>query len=332
MLKLTAGIAMALVSGISAGQIGVIVDTAFVEQAIARNAMLWDVRAPAAFRSGHIPGAVNVGDIGQTLRDPNSEDFLPINRLEQVLGNAGIDPTREIVVYGTRGGPLTYFGVYTLHYFGAKNVYAYHDGIDGWRAAGKASSTTPKPLSPVTLTLRPQPHLMVTTDQVRAAHGNRNVQIVDARTPREYSGEDIRALRGGHIPGAINIPHQQNWLDPDTGAKVQKKAVPDNRGMSLKAVEALRALYGKLDPSRETIVYCQSGVRAAETFYVLKALGFSNVKLYDASWLAYGNTLDAPANNVTFVNIGQLRSQIGQLQDRVQELERELAGQRAAGQ
>ena len=158
---------------------------------------------------------------------------------------------------------------------------------------------------------------------------NPNVQIVDARTQQEFLGEDIRAIRGGHIPGAINIPYEQNWIDPETLAKLARKQMTNTAGMSLKPVEDLKRLYSAFDPKKETIVYCQSGARASETAGVLQHLGFTNVKVYDSSWLGYGNTLDAPANNLTFFNVGLLNSRLSALQDRVNQLEKELAEAKA---
>ena len=155
--------------------------------------------------------------------------------------------------------------------------------------------------------------------------GNPALQLIDARTAKEFSGEDIRAIRGGHIPGAINIPYEQNWVDPDTVAKLARRQVTDNAGMSLKPREALKSLYAQLDPNKETVVYCQSGVRAAETATVLAELGFTNVKVYDSSWLGYGNRLDAPANNATVFNVGALNGRIGAMQARIDTLEKELA-------
>jgi thiosulfate/3-mercaptopyruvate sulfurtransferase len=73
------------------------------------------------------------------------------------------------------------------------------------------------------------------------------------------------------------------------------------------------------------VVYCQSGARASETAGVLQQLGFTKVKVYDSSWLGYGNTLDAPADNVTFFNVGLLNSRISALQERINQLEKELA-------
>jgi thiosulfate/3-mercaptopyruvate sulfurtransferase len=160
--------------------------------------------------------------------------------------------------------------------------------------------------------------------------GKSQVQILDVRTAKEFSGEDIRAIRGGHIPGALNIPYEHNWVDPETATKLSRKQVSSNAGMSLKPVEALKALYSKLDPEKETIVYCQSGARASETAGVLQQLGFKNVKIYDSSWLGYGNTLDAPAENVTFFNVGLLNNRLSTMQNRIEQLEKELAAARGA--
>jgi thiosulfate/3-mercaptopyruvate sulfurtransferase len=149
-------------------------------------------------------------------------------------------------------------------------------------------------------------------------------QILDVRTSRDYAGDDIRAVRGGHVPGAVNIPHEQNWQDPQTAAKLARKEVQTRDGMALKDEAALRALYAKLDPGKETIVYCQSGVRASQTATVLCALGFRDVKVYDPSWLGYAGMLTAPAENEVFVNVGALNSKIANLESQVKSLEEEL--------
>src|SRR5438046_3974828 len=76
----------------------VILDTPQVVQAIGRDAIVWDVRPAAAYRQAHIPGAVNIGDVGKVLRDENSEDYLAQATIEWLLGSAGIDPAREVIV------------------------------------------------------------------------------------------------------------------------------------------------------------------------------------------------------------------------------------------
>jgi len=258
------------------------------------------------------------------LRDENNEDFIATDRIESILGAAGLDPKRETIVYGSRGTWNPYLALYALQYFGGSNVRVYHDGIEDWVAAGRAISRDASQLPPVALKLEINPTVAVTTKEVVGRLNNPSVQIVDARTLQEFRGEDIRAIRGGHIPGAINIPYEQNWIDPETPAKLARKQITSNVGMSLKPAEDLKRLYARLDPSKETIVYCQSGARASETAGVLQQLGFANVKVYDSSWLGYGNTLDAPADNVTLFNVGLLNSRISTMQERINQLEKEL--------
>jgi thiosulfate/3-mercaptopyruvate sulfurtransferase len=306
-----------------------IVDGQYVTEAIARNAVVWDVRAEDAYAKGHIAGAINIGDAAKVLRDENTEDFIATDRIEKILGAAGLDPKRETIVYGSRGTWNPYFGLYTLQFFGSSNVHVYHEGIEDWAATGRAISRDTSLLPPVALRLEINPTVAVTTKEMVARLNNPNVQIVDVRSPQEFIGEDIRAIRGGHIPGAINIPYEQNWIDPETPAKLARKQIGDNAGMSLKPTEDLRRLYSRLDPSKETIVYCQSGARASETAGVLQQLGFANVKVYDSSWLGYGNALDAPADNVTFFNVGLLKSRLSALQERVNQLEKDLAEAKA---
>ena len=305
-----------------------IVDTAFVTEAIKRGAILWDVRSGAEYRRSHLPEAISIGDALSVLRNPNTEDFIPVPEMERILGGAGFDLEKEIVVYGTRASVGAYFGLYTLQHFGAKKAWVYHDGIDGWARGGGALQTDEIRLAPTKLTLRAVPGIAVSTEEVLALLNKPDVQLIDVRTPREFAGEDIRAIRGGHIPGAINIPYEQNWQDPETAQKLARRQVRDNAGMSLKSDADLRALYSKLDPDKETVVYCQSGVRAAETATVLAKLGFTKVKVYDSSWLGYGNKLDAPANNVQFFNVGAFNNRITALQNRIDQLERDLADAR----
>jgi thiosulfate/3-mercaptopyruvate sulfurtransferase len=302
-----------------------IVDGAFVADALKHGAIVWDVRSADAYGKGHIPGAVNMGDIGKVLRDENSEDYTSLDKIEQLFGSTGIDPAKEIIVYGDKANPYVYFGLVTLQYFGAKNAHIYHGGLDDWKAAGNPVATEPTAATPMKVTLKVDPNVTVSTQDVIKSLKRKDVQIVDVRTPKEYSGEDIRALRGGHVTGAINIPYEQNWVDPDTPKKLAEKKVANKDGLALKPKDDLKALYGKLDPSKETIVYCQSGVRASETATVLRDLGFKKVKVYDSSWLGYGNTLNAPADDVNFFNVGALNGRIAAMQKHIELLEKQVA-------
>ena len=303
----------------------VIVDTAYVEDAIRRGALIWDVQSQNVYLRGHIPGAVNIDSITDVLRDSRSEDYIEISQIERILGDAGIDTSREIVLYGSKARPAAYFGYVTLRYLGVNNVVVYHGGIDDWKAAGNSVETNLVKLTPTTFNAVPDPGQLVTTREVIQKLGDPWVQIVDARTVNEYAGDDIRALRGGHIPGAVNIPYETNWVDPDTPGKLARRKVDNKDGMNLKSRDALEAMYAQLDKDKETIVYCQSGARASESAVILRELGFNNVRIYDSSWLGYGNTFDAPAENVSYFNVGQVNRMIRSLQMQIDMLEGEIA-------
>lgn len=302
-----------------------IVDIAGVKAAIARGAIVWDVRATPLYRKGHIPGAVSIGDAGAVLRNPVTEDFIDTAQIEKILGNAGIDPTKEVVVYADRGNPYAYFGRLAMQYFGGTAVSVFHDGIEGWQEAGNPVEAADAQRPALALKLTPRPELIASTEDVVTRAKRGDVQIVDARTSGEYLGNDVRAIRGGHIPGAVNIPYEQNWKDPETNSKLSRRQVPDNKGAGLAAADALKSLYAKLDPNKETVVYCQSGVRAAETAAVLETLGFGKVKVYDSSWLGYAARLDAPAESETFFNVGAMNGRLASMQRKIDEMGRMIS-------
>ena len=303
-----------------------VVDTAAVEQAAQHGTVIWDARSAKDYAAGHIDGAVNFGAAGSLFRDPVREDPPPAAVAAQLFGAAGIDILkRDVIVYTSKGDPFAYFAARMVEYYGGKHAKVYHGGIDDWKAAGKALSTTPTTLPPVTLNLSTERAGALWTNDVIALARKGNAQILDVRTPKEYLGEDVRAIRGGHIAGAISIPYEDNWVDPATPSKLAAKKVQDKSGMALKPAAELKALYAKLDPSKETVVYCQSAVRASETAVVLRDLGFSNVKVYEPSWLGYAGVLTAPADNEVFVNVGALNGQIAALSKRQQVLEAEIS-------
>ncbi|QWD99343.1 sulfurtransferase [Polynucleobacter sp. MG-5-Ahmo-C2] len=301
-----------------------IINTEQVQQGIARGAIVWDVRDEKSFLEGHIPGAINIGDAGNTLRDPNKEDYIATDKIQKIFNDAGLDINRDLIVYGTRGNPYAYFGLYTINYFGGKQAQVYHDGFDGWKSAGLPIQKERQTSAPVSVTLVPQAQLVVSNAEMLKLAQSKSVQILDVRTPDEYSGKDIRAIRGGHIPNSVNIPFEDNWQDPATAIKLGKKQVADNSGMTLKSDADLKKLYANLDPDKETVVYCQSGVRAAETAVVLKNLGFKKVKVYDSAWLGWGNNLKAPVADETFLNVGALNAKLSAMQNKINQLEEAL--------
>ena len=309
-----------------------IVDTAAVEKALQSGAIVWDARDTDDYAEGHIPGAVNIGWVGELFRDANREDPPSSAVASKLFGDAGMDVlNRDVVVYSAKGDSFAYFAARMLEYYGARHGKVYHGGIDDWKAAGKPVSTEPTKLAPVALKLPAERIGTLWTNDVVERARTGSAQIIDVRTPKEYVGDDIRAIRGGHVKGAINIPYEQNWVDPATASKLAAKQVKTRDGMALKTAEALKTLYAKLDPTKETVVYCQSGVRASQTATVLRDLGFRDVKVYEPSWLGYAGQLNAPAENEVFVNVGALNGRIASLQNRVRSLEAELAQLQKSG-
>ena len=310
---------------------GGIVDAAAVQAAIDRGALIWDIRPSRLDEAGHLPGAVSIGDIHQVLRDPNREDWIETAEIARILGAAGLDVIgREVIVYGAISDPGAYYAANGMRHFGAPRIAVYHGGYSDWVAGRRAVSREPTRLPAVALQLSASGGVLLDNAAMVARVREGHSQIIDARTVGEFSGQDIRAIRGGHVPGAINIPYESNWVDPLTALKLSRRETRDATGMSLKIETALRALYEKLDPEREVVVYCQSGVRASVTASVLRELGFRDVKVYEPSWLGYAGTLSAPAENEVFLNVGALNKRISTLQGRIDELEAALAQQRGA--
>ena len=293
--------------------------------AIDRGAIVWDIRPTRDYDAGHLPGAVSIGNVHQVLRDPNREDWIATADIQRILGEAGIDViNRELVVYGTTSDSGAYYVMNGMRAFGAPRVAVYHGGFDDWVAGARPVSREATRLPAVALMLKPTDGVLIDNAAMLARVREGRSQIIDARTVGEFSGEDIRAIRGGHIPQAVNIPYETNWIDPLTAIKLSRREVRQRDGMSLKPDSELRALYAKLDPDKEVVVYCQSGVRASVTATVLRDLGFKDVKVYEPSWLGYAGTLSAPADNEVFLNVGALNARIGALQGRIGELEAEL--------
>jgi thiosulfate/3-mercaptopyruvate sulfurtransferase len=325
LIKRLFSLSLLLISSLATAQPNdAIIQTAQVEAAIARGAIIWDVRDEKSYLEGHIPGAINIGDAGNILRDANKEDYITTAKIQAIFNQAGLDVNKDVVVYGSRGNPYAYFGLYTINYFGGKQAQIYHDGIDGWKSAGLPLQKDRATLPAVSVVLVPQPQLLVSNEEMLKLAQSKSIQIIDARTPDEFSGKDVRAIRGGHIPNAINIPFEENWQDPATSLKLSKKQVSDNSGMTLKSQADLKKLYSSLDPNQETVVYCQSGVRASETATVLKNLGFKKVKVYDSSWLGWGNNLKAQVSDESFLNVGALNAKIAAMQNKIIQLEEAL--------
>lgn len=240
-----------------------------------------DVRDRAAYEKGHIPDAINV-PVNDLQSRPDAIMY-PVHQCEKILGEKGLDIDKDVVLYGA-GKEAAYLEFWMLDYMGMRDIHVLDGGIEEWK--GQISTVEAK-IPPAVFLARHDPDKYATTAYVRKALRNHNIILLDVRTAGEYKGTDVRALRGGHIPGAINIDFKENYQDGST---------------RLKSMRELARLYGSLDKKKEIIVYCQTGTRAANTYFVLRALGFRKVRDYDASWIEWGSDLSLPAEDVSYFN------------------------------
>lgn len=316
---------IALVAPVAAQS--VIVGTDYVAKNKDRSGVvLVDTRSESEARKGMIPGAALLDAKGaaRALRDVNSR-ALPVKKMEEILGKAGISRDSEVIFYHTKGNNGPYVAFWILEYLGAEKAKVYHGGIDDWMAAKKPLTNEARKLPAAQFVAKVAADRLATTEYVRKNLNNKDVQFVDARTQKEFAGDDIRALRGGHIAAVnhTNIPYEQGWQDPDAARKLADKKVADRHGMALKDTAALKALYSGLDPKKEVVAYCQTGTRSTQTYAVLRDLGFQKVRNYDDSWIVYGSSLDLPANNVSHFNFVRVNAAL----KRLDALEKQVAEQ-----
>jgi len=239
-----------------------------------------DMRPVDDYTQGHIPGAVQL-DLAavRTTTDGVRGQVAPPETVEAVLGKLGIDADTTVVIYDADTGIDAARLFWTLEYYGHQDVHLLDGGWGAWQRAGREASTEPLAVAPKTFVARPHPELIADAGWMLAHLDDENLTIVDARSVEEYRGEDVRALRGGHIPGAILVDWRTTLNDDG----------------SFKDVGVLEALYRSagLEPGQEAVTYCQTGHRAAHDYFTLRLLGYT-VRLYDGSWEEWGNRADTP--------------------------------------
>ncbi len=262
-----------------------------------KNVTVVDVRDGGAYAKGHIPGAINI-PVNDLQSKPDAI-LLPVRQLEKILGEKGLDIHSEVVLYGA-GREIAYLEYWMLDYMGMDRLHVLDGGIEQWKGELSAAETK---LASSVFKAKPRPNLYASTSDVKNALRKPHIILLDVRTTGEYKGTDVRSLRGGHIPGATNIDFEENYQDGST---------------KLKSMDELAKLYGRLDKKKEVIVYCQTGTRAANTFFVLKALGFPKVRNYDASWIEWGSNSSLPADDVSYLNFVSVMKAIKKLEKEVQ--------------
>ena len=239
-----------------------------------------DMRPMDDYTQGHIPGAVQL-DLAavRTTTDGVRGQVASPEAVEVVLSGLGIDVETTVVIYDADTGIDAARLFWTLEYYGHQDVHLLDGGWAAWQRADKEVSTELSAVAPKTFVARPRPELIADATWMLAHLDEKSLTIVDARSVEEYRGEDVRAQRGGHIPGAILVDWRTTL----------------NEDGSFKDVAALEALYQSagLRPGQEVVTYCQTGHRAAHDYFTLRLLGYT-VRLYDGSWEEWGNRADTP--------------------------------------
>lgn len=246
---------------------------------------------PLLYASGHIPGAVQV-DWTTDLNDQIKRDYLSKAGFEKLMSRIGVKPDTTVVFYGDKNNWWATYAFWVFQLFGHDKAKVMDGGRAKWEREGR-SMTREVPQYAATQYTAPDRNdteIRAFRDQV-LEHQQADKPLVDVRSPAEFSGERMHmpdypnegALRGGHIPGAKNVP----W---------SKAVNPDNG--TFRPVSELQALYQNeqgLSPDQDVITYCRIGERSSHTWFVLKyLLGYPNVRNYDGSWTEYGNLVNVP--------------------------------------
>ncbi len=243
----------------------------------------------SAYDQGHIPGAV--GWNWQTqLQDLVRRDLVDKAGFERLLGQSGVANDATVILYGDNNNWFAAWAFWQLKYYGHSDARLLNGGRKKWLEEKRPITTEVPRTTPATYRAKnPDESIRARRDHVYAVIDQRSAgQLVDVRSPDEFTGKIIAppgmtetAQRGGHIPGAANIP----W------------AQAANEDGTFKPADALRQLYQSkgVTGENEVIAYCRIGERSSHTWFVLRyLLGYQNVRNYDGSWTEWGNLVGAP--------------------------------------
>lgn len=289
-----------------------------------------DARDLPDYLAGHIPGAISLGKRGKkALRDSTARVFMDVGKYEALLGKVGISNDTHVVFYHGNLDTLpdASVGFWVLEYLGHDKVHVLNGGLDAWRKAGNRLSKEPTAKPATTFKAQVVMSRYGTNDEVlEIARGNgKGTQLIDSRSTKEYLGQDIRALRGGHVPNTtLNVPHIDTTVqvkDPKTG-KMKATEYLD--------YETVAKAFASLDKDKRTVGYCQTGTRSTLTYLQLRLLGFKDPANWDDSWRVWSSDLysnlpvEAP-NGQQWYNFDGVNKDIKKLKKQVEALEAKLA-------
>ena len=242
----------------------------------------------SAYDQGHIEGAVG-WDWTDQLQDTLARDIISKSDMEELLGGSGIGNDTTVILYGDNNNWFAAWAFWQMRLYGHESVKLMDGGRAKWEAEGRPLTTDVASQESVRyIAAEPNNSIRAFRDDVLNAATSGSSFFVDVRAPEEFRGELLApaalpqegAQRGGHIPGAANVP----WAT----------AVAEDG--SFKSADELIEIYGsRVDNSKPTIAYCRIGERSSHTWFVLtQLLGLDNVSNYDGSWTEYGSIVRAP--------------------------------------
>jgi len=268
-----------------------LVDTAWLaEHAKDPNVRVFEVDVDTtSYDQGHTADAIGLNWRTDLQQHP-VRDLLDKNQLEELLSKHGVTNDTTLAVYGDNNNWFAAWFFWLLKYYGHEDVRLVNGGRAKWVAEGRPLTTDRPAFSRSEYRAQsPDGSIRALREYVREKIAGNGAKIIDVRSPKEYAGELLApenlpqegAQRGGHIPGAQNVP----WATA---------VAEDGR---FKSAEELKAIYEAkgLSESNETIAYCRIGERSAHTWYVLKyLLGHERVRNYDGSWTEWGSLIGVP--------------------------------------
>ncbi|SEA22791.1 thiosulfate sulfurtransferase [Microbulbifer marinus] len=242
--------------------------------------LIVDLSSPQNYLDGHIPGAVHLPFQALMAGTPPAPGKLPSQeRLTEVFRAIGLRPEHHVVACDDEGGGWAGRFLWTLEVIGHKNYSYLNGGMHAWRGAGLPLTSEPAETAPSDLEIDIDTSPLMDAEQIQQHLHEPDFRVWDARSPQEYSGEKVLALKGGHIPGAINCEWTQ-LMDPQRDLRIRSDA------------REFLARLG-IDSSKKIVTHCQSHHRSGFTWLVGKSLGF-DIRAYPGSWSEWGNLPDAP--------------------------------------
>ncbi len=242
----------------------------------------------SAYEQGHVPGAL-AWNWTTELCDTVQRDVVPGDRFEALMSRSGIENDTTVILYGDNNNWFAAWALWQLKLYGHRDVRIMDGGRKKWVAEGRPHTTdVPKVARAEYTASAPDLSIRAFLPEAMDASQNRTHVFVDVRSPDEFSGKILAppglpetCQRGGHIPGASNIPWSQACSEDGT----------------FRPFDELKQLYaGKGVPGdRPVIAYCRIGERSSHSWFVLRyLLGYEDVKNYDGSWTEWGNLVGAP--------------------------------------